>query len=281
MNAERGQGDLGGDMPARCLHGSPVCTLCTAAWSPAARAAQPSDCPAKPPQTLQPPLVLSHCPGNPRTRAPPTLPMLPAHSPLPFCREELKRRFPTKPWVDVLSKADLLEEEFDEADTVLAAGGLGAGPQPAPERAPASPEVGQQQEPRGMQGQGHGEGEEELAAEQQQRHTLQPAAAQQQVAAAAADARAAHQQAAQPPAHQQQLQQPQRLGSAVQFAAALPHALRVSSTSGDGVDELKLAMLAMLEQHYAQLQAGEGWQLQPELQVQQGASTEVLGFDDV
>jgi hypothetical protein len=53
----------------------------------------------------------------------------------PTCRtprSELKARFEGKPWLDVLSKADLLEEEFDEADERLAeraeAGGEGAGP---------------------------------------------------------------------------------------------------------------------------------------------------------
>lgn len=34
---------------------------------------------------------------------------------------------------------------------------------------------------------------------------------------------------------------------AVQFAVALPSALRVSSTHGDGIDDLKQAMLCMLD----------------------------------
>lgn len=42
--------------------------------------------------------------------------------------------------------------------------------------------------------------------------------------------------------------------SAEQFAAALPTALRVSSTSGHGVEQLKLGMLAMLEEHDLQQQ---------------------------
>ncbi len=37
-------------------------------------------------------------------------------------RGELRRRFAGKPWLDVFSKADLLEEEFDAAEDLLAAG---------------------------------------------------------------------------------------------------------------------------------------------------------------
>jgi nucleolar GTP-binding protein len=42
-------------------------------------------------------------------------------------RDELRARFPGKPWLDVLSKADLLEEEFDEADALAAVAGGAAG----------------------------------------------------------------------------------------------------------------------------------------------------------
>lgn len=38
------------------------------------------------------------------------------------CRQHLRERFPTKLWLDVLSKADLLEEEFDAADVLAASG---------------------------------------------------------------------------------------------------------------------------------------------------------------
>lgn len=41
---------------------------------------------------------------------------------------------------------------------------------------------------------------------------------------------------------------------AVQFAVRVRGALRVSSTSGSGVDDLKAAMLRMLEQHDLQRQ---------------------------
>ena len=129
-----------------------------------------------------PPTACVLLPANP-----PCLPALCACPTLPRCRDELQRRFPTKPWVDVLSKADLLEEEFDEADRQRA---------------------------------------------QQAQHTQQEGAT----------SAALH--------HQQQ----QEVGSAVQFAAALPGALRVSSTSGAGIDELKVAMLQMLEQHDLQQQ---------------------------
>lgn len=113
------------------------------------------------------------------------------HQACPACtpfREELRRRFPGMPWVDVLSKADLLGEEFAAADW-----------------------------------------QAEQASE---------AASQQQQQEEEAEQRQAEQQP-----HSQQLE-----ADAVQFAAALPAALRVSSTSGEGVDALKLAMLRMLEQ---------------------------------
>ncbi|KAL4425825.1 hypothetical protein ABPG75_009841 [Micractinium tetrahymenae] len=124
-------------------------------------------------------------------------------------REELKQRFLSKPWVDVLSKADLLEEEFDEADRLLASN---------------DPIQQQRAQPPAEQG----------------------AAPISHVAGRLADATGCDTIAA----HQSQRQ----VSSAVQFAAVLPHALRVSSTSGAGVEQLKLAMLAMLEQHDLQQQ---------------------------
>lgn len=122
--------------------------------------------------------------GLPCESKPALLPLSPC-----CCREELRQRFPGKPWVDVLSKADLLEEELDAADQLLGAAGA------------AGTHTQQQQQV------------------QQQQQGQQPASQQQ------------------PP-----------VSDAVQFAAALPAALRVSSTSGEGVDALKLAMLQMLEQ---------------------------------
>lgn len=41
-------------------------------------------------------------------------------------RRSLRERFPGKLWLDVLSKADLLEEEFDAADDLDAAEALAA-----------------------------------------------------------------------------------------------------------------------------------------------------------
>lgn len=82
-------------------------------------------------------------------------------------RSDLKKKFPTKPWLDVFSKADLLEEEFDEVDERV---GRGEG------------EVGE-------------------------------------------------------------------VTDAIQFASALPTALRISSLTGYGIEELKSSMLEMLEQH--------------------------------
>ena len=124
-------------------------------------------------------------------------PRLHAHLPPPNLfarREELRQRFPSKPWLDVLSKADLLEEELDEADRQL--------------RGEAAPAVG-----------------------------------------AAAGAAAEE-------------EQPTAVAvGAVQFAAALPDALRVSSTSGTGIEDLKLAMLQMIERHdlAAQLEGRPAW----------------------
>ena len=55
--------------------------------------------------------VLPHAAGRP-----PALIIVGARS------ADLRRRFAGKPWLDVFSKADLLEEEFDAADELLAAG---------------------------------------------------------------------------------------------------------------------------------------------------------------
>lgn len=112
----------------------------------------------------------------------------------------------------MLSKGDLLEEEFDEADMLLAAQGLAE---------QQCTEAGGPQGTMSISG-----------------------AADQSMHAAKAESIATEQ-----PQHQ--------VGSAVQFAAALPHALRVSSTSGHGVERLKLGMLATLEQHDLQQQLKE------------------------
>jgi hypothetical protein len=53
------------------------------------------------------------------------LPLLPPQEQWEI-RDELKRRFPDKPWLDVLSKADLLEEELEAADQQIATGSSAA-----------------------------------------------------------------------------------------------------------------------------------------------------------
>ncbi|KAL4859859.1 Nucleolar GTP-binding protein 1 [Chlorella vulgaris] len=129
-------------------------------------------------------------------------------------REELRARFPGKPWVDAFSKADLLEEEFDEADVQRAGGQIAR----------------QQQQCTGAGGTGVGTS-----------------------AARAEDGC--------PPARNEAGEQP--AVDAVQFAVRVPGALRVSSTSGSGVDDLKAAMLRMLEQHDLQRQQPETMALHP------------------
>lgn len=115
-------------------------------------------------------------------------------------REELRARFPTKPWLDVLSKADLLEEEIDEANDLMAA--------------------------RQAQQEGSSAG------------AVEPCFA--------------------PDA------QPNVAADAIQFVAALPGALRVSSLTGSGVDELKAAMLCMLEAADLRREGVEVWENEEE-----------------
>lgn len=94
-------------------------------------------------------------------------------------RQELKARFPHKPWVDVLSKSDLLEYVWQEAAAVQQQGH-------------------QQQE----QGQGDGGG----------RHEVQ---------------------------------------TAVQFAAALPEAIKVSSLTEEGLSQLQEELVVLLKSEVA------------------------------
>lgn len=100
-------------------------------------------------------------------------------------RQELKQRFPGKPWVDVLSKADLLEDVWQAAAAAAGAAGL----QPQPDQQPD-----QQQQVQA--------GQEEAVAEVQ---------------------------------------------DAVQFAAALPHAVRVSSVTEAGFRQLQEELVALLK----------------------------------
>lgn len=99
-------------------------------------------------------------------------------------RQELKQRFPDKPWVDVLSKADLLEDVWQAAGA--AAAGT-AGIQPDQQQLDQQQRTGQQ---------------EEVVVEVQ---------------------------------------------DAVQFAAALPHAVRVSSVTEAGFRQLQEELVSLLK----------------------------------
>jgi GTPase Era involved in 16S rRNA processing len=99
-------------------------------------------------------------------------------------RQELKDRFPHKPWVDVLSKADLLEDVWQEAAAVQ-----------------------QQQEQQEQQEQGRGDGEGIHDSEEVQ--------------------------------------------TAVQFAAALPEAVKVSSLTEEGFRQLQEELVVLLKSEVA------------------------------
>jgi nucleolar GTP-binding protein len=98
-------------------------------------------------------------------------------------REELRERFQGKPWLDVLSKADLLEEEFDEADN-------------------------------------RNKINDNTNAENNNNVVI---------------------------------------NDAIDFAAAVPAAQRVSSLTGNGIDKLKESMLNMLEEYDLNTQGLEAW----------------------
>ena len=148
-------------------------------------------------QSLAPPsLVRPSC-------GPPLMRLSSCHE----CRADLRAKFPDKPWLDVLSKADMLEEEFDAADERHAA-----------QHAAAAG---------GSDGSGSGDGSRE---------------GEGGAAAAAAGEPA-----------------PAGAASAVEFAAALPGALRVSSLTGAGVEDLKARMLALLAEAQLARDGVEGW----------------------
>ena len=173
----------------------------------------------------------------------------PHASPVLARREELKARFPDKPWVDVLSKADLLEEELFEADELLRRSA-----QQQQQQQQGAPQAGggqqEQQDQKGVAQKQH------TAASSKYQQQEQVGNDEQQGQPAAAAPRHAGQHAA----------QQHRVTTAAAFAAALPAALRVSSTSGEGIDSLKLSMLAMLEQYQLWKHSGEeaGEEQQPQ-----------------
>lgn len=113
-------------------------------------------------------------------------------------RQELKQRFPDKPWVDVLSKTDLLGDVWQEA------------------------------------------------ASQQQQQLLQPQGAQDTSAAAA--------EAAEDEGGLEPQSEAAVVETAVQFAVALPEAIRVSSVTEEGFAQLQGDLMVLLSSAAAQAQ---------------------------
>lgn len=118
-------------------------------------------------------------------------------------RKELLERFPGKPWIDVFSKADLLEEELDEADDII----------------------------------------------------------RSRISSSSTDGTASISTSG-----------TAEVATAVDFAAAVPGALRVSSLTGGGVDNLKESMLRMLAEYKLQSQGLEAWEDEPEDENDEGIS---------
>ena len=141
-------------------------------------------------------------------------------------RRSLRERFPGKLWLDVLSKADLLEEEFDAAGDVDAATAHQAAEQAAgPDDPPPSSN--------GSASDGNGS----MAAVRRSSATADGGqdnsdGSQLPMTAGARTVVWGGTGAGRSGAND--------IGNAVQMAAALPHALRVSATSGFGVDDLKV-----------------------------------------
>eukprot|EP00879_Flechtneria_rotunda_P031545 GHRR01034468.1.p1 GENE.GHRR01034468.1~~GHRR01034468.1.p1 ORF type:complete len:187 (+),score=108.74 GHRR01034468.1:146-706(+) len=120
-------------------------------------------------------------------------------------RQGLKSRFPDKPWVDVLSKADLLQEVWQQVDQQ------------------------KQQEPQDQQQQ-----QEEV--DQQQQHQ---AVWQQHSKMEGGGSSSNRQQHA-------ELNNPRVVQDAVQFAAALDTAVRLSSVTQQGLQELQQQIVHVL-----------------------------------
>ena len=118
-------------------------------------------------------------------------------------RKELRERFPGKPWLDVFSKTDLLEEEFDAADD---RNNLNAS------RNDTSSSNG-------------------ISSTGEENRGNSAAMASEDVVVV----------------------------TAIDYAAAVPSALRVSSLTGAGIDELKNAMLRMLEENELTSEGLEAW----------------------
>jgi len=113
-------------------------------------------------------------------------------------RSYLKERFQEKPWIDVFSKSDLLEEELDEADSLI---------------------------------------DRHRQKKLQQQHSTFALGEERDICVTRGP----------------------DVEGPVAFAAAVADAQRVSSLTGNGVEELKAAMLRMLEQHELRSEGLEAW----------------------
>ena len=151
-------------------------------------------------------------------------------------RRSLRERFPGKLWLDVLSKADLLEEEFDAAADVDPAAALqaaeqAAGPDaPAPTTSSSSSLNGSEAAASGSSAAVAGAGQNGSSGSLPAGGAVSTAAGRTEVWGGAGASRSSSND----------------ISNAVQMAAALPHALRVSATSGFGMEDLKVLPPLML-----------------------------------
>ena len=143
-------------------------------------------------------------------------------------RADLRRRFAGKPWIDVFSKADLLEEEFDAADDLLAAGLDDA----------ASAVAGSQPVGSSRHDNSHDTREaSSYPASHLGTDSAQPASPPEDVMRV--DSR---DDAAESASHVSSgpVRPLPQASTAEDVAAALPHAVRASSVTGAGLDPLKV-----------------------------------------
>lgn len=140
-------------------------------------------------------------------------------------RNELRARFPGKPWVDVFSKSDMLDNVFEEVDgmRVLSEGGVeqSAGVSKGVEYTLTAPRR------RTALG-----GDEVLVAGDGQQVFLGEDVSDEEAGRLALD-------------------------SAYELAGALPRAIRVSSLTHDGLESLQTSIVAMLQKAQAERDAAE------------------------
>ena len=171
------------------------------------------------------------------------LPQSSKQSALCHNRRSLRERFPGKLWLDVLSKADLLEEEFDAASDVDPAAALQAAEQAAGPDAPApsgSTSASSSASSNGSEAEAGSSSWTMAGAGQDGNNASLPAGGaapmvpgRTEVWGGSGASRSSSND----------------ISNAVQMAAALPHALRVSATSGFGMKDLKV-LPASACQHY-------------------------------